>query len=626
MNPNPLQRNNLGDASSPYLKQHRSNPVWWQPWSREVLDYARETGKPLFVSVGYATCHWCHVMAREAFSNPAVAERINRDFVAVKIDREERPDIDHFLMQFLMATRGQGGWPLNVFLTPDLRPFFALTYAPVENRGGIPGFAMILDRVMEFYAEKAHQVSRFNLWVDGSDETQAPTKIAREALHRAHNLVRREDREAGGFGVNQKFPPHTSLLYLLYVQAIYGDETVEATLRRTLDAMARRGLHDHLQGGFFRYCVDRQWTIPHFEKMLYDQAMSLWVYSLAWKVLGNEWYRDVAHGVVKALRESFADREGLFISAHDADTDHHEGRTYLWSEQDLRNLPQPDRERLSDLFEIRPGGNFEGFHHLIRRENGSLPEEDRSFLERLLRQRRGRVQPEADTKIITVWNALAASALVYAGRFLPDPDLVEEARRLYGNLERSNRLPDGRWIRSSLAGNRNSVECLEDYGAVLYLVTLLAEHESELEGFKRWEQEMVILEERVRLFHSDRGWVYTIAEDFEQVPADDFDSPIPSAVSLAEAALLRSALLRGDDSSTNPAPNGMGSDLQSDFRNATVLVDAGEFYLLESPGLYPWTTLPPNVLQRVNTRETWCFRGSCRPGSPEEWNPSPPTL
>jgi uncharacterized protein len=626
MNTTPLQRNNLGETFSPYLKQHRSNPVWWQPWSREVLHYAREAGKPLFVSVGYATCHWCHVMAREAFSNPAVAERLNRDFVSIKIDREERPDIDHFLMQFLMATRGQGGWPLNAFLTPDLRPFFAMTYAPVENRAGVPGFAMILDRVMEFFAEKADHVSPFNLWVGASDDPPAPSGIARDALHRAHNLVRREDRENGGFGVTQKFPPHASMLYLLYAHAIYEDETVEATIRRTLDAMGRRGLHDHVQGGFFRYCVDQQWTIPHFEKMLYDQAMSLWVYSLASKVLDDEWYREIALGIVRALRESFTDQEGLFISAHDADTNHHEGHTYLWSDHDLEDLTDADRERLEVLFEIQEGGNFEGFHHLVRRGNGRLAEADRSLLDRLLKRRRERLQPETDTKIVTAWNALAASALVYAGRFLARQDLIDDALRLYRNLERRNRMPDGRWIRSSLAGNHNTVECLEDYGAVLYLVTLLAEHELDEEGFNCWEIEMNRIEERIRSFRTDQGWRYTIADDFEPVPADDFDSPTPSAVSLAEGALLRSALLRGDSSSVEYAARGMGPDLHRDFHNITVLVGAGEFYLLETADPRSWETLPPNTIQRVSSRDTWCYRGSCRPGFPERWNPPPETL
>ena len=625
-------RNNLDMTPSPYLQQHKENPVWWQPWSREVLDFAAAEGKPLFVSVGYATCHWCHVMAAEAFSDSGVADQLNRYFVSIKVDREERPDIDHFLMQFLMASRGQGGWPLNVFLTPDVRPFFALTYLPVEPRGGMPGFPGILDRVLEFYRNDADRVSTFDLWTptgftaDSSASTDTPSSrqpIARDALHRAHNLVRRADRQNGGFGTGPKFPPHSTLLYLLHVQELYGDELVESVLRQTLNVMARRGLQDHLQGGFFRYCVDSSWTIPHFEKMLYDQAMALWVYSLAWKVLKDPWYYQIAEDIIRALEDSFVSETGLFISAHDADTKHEEGKTYLWSDADLKTIPSREQERIAALFVLEGGGNFEGYHHFARRDDGPLSAEDRAILHRLLAMRRNRPQPETDGKIVTAWNALTASAMVYASRYLERPELLEQARSAYTALMEANRRPDGHWVRSSLEHNRNGIVTLEDYGALLYLVTLLAEHCRDENAFTTIVSEMEFLENHIAEFKTSKGWQYALTDDLDPVPADTFDSPTPSPTALAHAALIRSSMLRG---APPPSPIQMGPDFYQDFNNLAILIQEGEFYLVETPAPIPWQELPSNALQRISRRETWCFRGACRPGLPGQWNPDPEQL
>ncbi len=647
-------RNNLDATASPYLLQHRDNPVWWQPWTQEVLDYAGQEGKPILVSVGYATCHWCHVMAAGAFSHEGVAAKLNREFVSIKVDREERPDLDHYLMQFMLATRGQGGWPLNVFLTSEGHPFFAMTYAPVEARGGMPAFTEVLDRIAAFHRTETDRVKPFNLpfttpesGTDGagaSDTGASSTSasdgeasaggnghpggnraepIARAALHRAHNLVRRSDRTHGGFGRGPKFPPHSSLLYLLHVQELYRDEAVEPMLRRTLNAIARRGLQDHLQGGFFRYCVDEAWTIPHFEKMLYDQAMLLWVYSLAYKVFDELWYRQVADDVVRALEETFSDEDRLYRSAHDADTEHQEGATYVWSDEDLEELTPETRGRMTALFEIEPGGNFEGSYHLVRRDDGPLDEGDRRAMTELLEQRRTRPQPDVDDKIVTAWNALAGIALVQAGRHLRREDLMKLARRLYTALEKKNRRADRRWVRSSRGGVHGPVECLEDYAALLYLVTLLAEHSRDATEFREWSAEMEELEERIREFRYDGGWLYTLAGDVPPVPADTFDSPTPSPRALAETALIRSSQLRG----TPPPPAlTMGADYQEDFHNLAVLIQEGEFYLLERPEPLAWDDLPANTMQHRGPRETWCYRGACRPGLPPEWNPEPEEL
>ncbi len=278
--PENYRRNNLDRSASPYLRQHRDNPVWWQEWSADVLAAAAARKKPLFVSVGYSTCHWCHVMAGEAFSDPATAEFLNRHFICVKVDRETRPDIDQYLMRFLLAQSGSGGWPLNVFLTPDLRPVFALTYAPARAGAGMPPLAALAERVLDYLTPPVADVRPF-----ASRPGEARGGCRGQRAGRAAGRATTPCTAASARG--QKFPPHSTLLFMLYRLCLGADPELAAACRLTLDAMRLGGLHDHLQGGIFRYCVDPEWTIPHFEKMLYDQAMALWCFALAEKVLGG---------------------------------------------------------------------------------------------------------------------------------------------------------------------------------------------------------------------------------------------------------------------------------------------------------------------------------------------------
>lgn len=619
-----FSRNNLDNTASPYLLQHRDNPIWWQPWTEKTLAYARETGKPIFVSVGYATCHWCHVMAREAFSHEEIAAALNDGFVSIKVDREERPDIDHFLMQFLMATRGHGGWPLNAFLTPDLRPMLALTYVPVAPRGGMPAMGTILEKVMEYYTTEGHRPNHLDLWKAVEKERRRSENrtaeeqnltVGQQALQRGANLIRRADRQYGGFGQDTKFPPHSSLLYLLYLREIYTPEataSIDAVLHQTLRAMAQYGLHDHLQGGFFRYCVDRQWQIPHFEKMLYDQAMMLWVYSVAGKVLEDPWYHQVARGVVRCLEESFR-TGGCYLSAHDADTDHIEGDTYLFDDEEI------PRE-LQNFFHLAPGGNMEGRHHLVRRDSGPVPPEVQRHLDTLLQHRRTRRPPDTDRKVVTAWNALAGTALLNAARFLNAPHLTDRARELYHALKEANSRGPGHWIRSSLDGVENPTECLEDYGAVLLFITTLVEEASSREERQNLLHEAALVRERLDAFATPEGWRYTLADDIPSIPADTFDSPSPSPVALAEQGLYRLALLTGTPATHVP----FYEDTYRDFANITALMAGGEFYLLEErDGHRPWGELPANVIRTAADQDTWCFRGVCHPGWPQRWNPPP---
>ncbi len=656
-----FQRNNLDIARSPYLRQHTANPVWWQEWNAETLDHATEAGKPLFVSVGYATCHWCHVMAAEAFSSDAVAQYLNEHFVSIKIDREERPDIDHYLMQFLLATRGNGGWPLNVFLAAPRRPVAALMYLPVHPRGGMPGFVDIAERVVAFIAEKRDQLKDFELPSTGDSAgdpagpetggqpSPAGRSILTEARTKAASLVRRADREHGGFGMAAKFPPHSTLLFLLHLPGPSADAVVTETLR----AMALGGLHDHLQGGFFRYCVDRTWTVPHFEKMLYDQAMLLWVYAMAWNRYRDPLYKYTTEGIVTALNETFLDGD-LYISAHDADTNHHEGETYLWTDQELAKYSLEHSSGTS-FFQLTPGGNFEGRHHLLRpvdipRDEDVPTPDEQNILRDLLSVRRRRPQPEPDRKIVTAWNALTGIALVIAGRYLDLPEWLHRARTLRDALLASNGevdtfrttsdVPSGltvQLVRSSLNGEKSPGEFLEDYAAFLLLETYLMEagppgpdtparavpppSADTLEDLER---------QVLRFYHSEDGlvapgWSLAITEDFSSVPADEFDAPTPSAISLAEYALLRSTQLRNTPLSSIPgAPPieggalPVGTEQIRDFHNIAALFSAGEHYVLHRIKPIEWALLPPGTMQIPSSgpQDDWCYRGACHPGDP----------
>ena len=351
LNETDFRRNNLDKSSSPYLLQHTTNPVWWQEWSDDLIRYAVKTKKLLFVSVGYATCHWCHVMAAEAFSDPETANYLNNQFICIKVDREQRPDIDQFLMDFINNQNGRGGWPLNVFMTPELRPVYALTYAPVHSKDLMPSLLSVSEKVHEFFEDNRDNIPSF---VSGWN----PPDVTNESSLTT-TLSKYYDPDNGGFGSGQKFPPHSSLLYLLYQAGLEDSPSIKSICSKTLDAMILRGLNDNLQGGIFRYCVDREWTIPHFEKMLYDQAMALWCFSLAYRVIGKETYKNMAEKILKCLDEWFK-IEGLYITAYDADTEHKEGATYLWSYEQLKNELLPEEfEKFSNTYFIDKTGNFE---------------------------------------------------------------------------------------------------------------------------------------------------------------------------------------------------------------------------------------------------------------------------
>lgn len=570
-----FKRNNLDKANSPYLKQHKDNPVHWQEWKKEVIEYAKAQGKMLFVSVGYSTCHWCHVMAQEAFSDKGIANYLNEHFVSIKVDKEQRPDINNYLMAFLTSMTGQGGWPLNVFLSSDIKPIFGLTYAGLHAKYGMPGFMEILKAVKERGGG-----SEFH------PELSAPKTIESDKL--IQTIYDNFDHYYHGFG-QPKFPPHCTLLFMLHYYQETKDDKLREMIEKTLDTMMKSGLHDHLQGGFFRYCVDREWRTPHFEKMLYDQAMLLWVYSLAFRLIEKDEYKLVAEKIVKCLHETF-ESNGLFYSGIDADTNHHEGETYLWSKEELKN------DAIATAYSME--NNFEGKIHLIKNKNTFSDELDRAE-SALLEIRKKRDQPHTDKKIITSWNCLAGIGLIHAYRYLGKKIYLDMAENLFDALIKSHY--SARLIHSSIDGVKEKEEFLEDYASLLLFVTYLHEETNNYENYLK-ELSTAIMK------FKKKEWIESHNDDFIEVAAEAFDHPVPSSVSMAELAICRSNVLLkkeyiGDEEFKMP--------LHFDFFNISVLFKKGLFHIIETPTLIDWRKISINTMQGRGKEFMRCYKGVC---------------
>lgn len=589
-----MGRNNLDKSSSPYLLQHVSNPVWWQEWNAGVLGYAASHNMPIMVSVGYATCHWCHVMASEAFSDSGTADYLNEHFICIKVDREQRPDIDHFMMDFINGQQGRGGWPLNVFLTPALRPVYAITYAPAQSSDRGDSFLSIAEKVFAFIEKNGSEIPFF------SPEEASPPVAEADAI--PESLFEYFDREHGGFGSGQKFPSHSTLLFLLYSLAAEGRADIKVMCNKTLDAMRLRGLNDHLQGGIFRYCVDNAWTIPHFEKMLYDQAMALWTYSLAYRVLGREEYRWMAEKIIKCLDESF-ENNGFYISAHDADTEHSEGATYLWSyEQLAKELTSDEFSRFTGSYYITRQGNFEGKNHLLRLNDVSLEDIEG----KLLAHRKKRKQPLRDEKILCGTNALLCIAFTQASRLLNEPEYQKKAVSLL------KKIVGLFWDRKTL-GHSYSLGVLQKQDFLSDAAALLAALSMQFEDDPSWEKPMKEVATYVESFKEGDRWIEAHADDFQAVSAGWFDHPIPSGISMAEFGLARFDIITG----RNAVMKEYRQPFQSDFYNIGAMISNNLFHVITSPETVHWIKMPVNSIFVRGPVLQDCYKGTCTIPSPE---------
>jgi uncharacterized protein YyaL (SSP411 family) len=545
--------NRLGTATSPYLLQHADNPVDWWPWGEEAFAEARRRDVPLLVSIGYAACHWCHVMAHESFEDPQTAAAMNAGFVCVKVDREERPDVDAVYMTATQAMTGQGGWPMTVFATPDGKPFYCGTYFPKEARGGMPSFRQLLDAVGTTWRERRAEVERVGADIAGKlAQTAAPVDggaPGESALAAAVSvLVHEFDPVHAGFGGAPKFPPSMTLLHLLRHHARTSSPQALDMVRRTCDAMARGGIYDQLAGGFARYAVDATWTVPHFEKMLYDNALLLRVYTLLHKATGSSFFARVAIQTAKFLIASMRTAEGGFASALDADTEGVEGLTYVWTPAQLRDvLGEEDGAWAAEFFHVTDEGTFEHGASVLEMLADPAPQDEPRYHRAriaLLEARGERPQPHRDDKVVAAWNGLAITALVEASLAFDQPHLLDAALGA-GRLLADVHLRDGRLVRTSRDGLASANPgVLEDYGCVaegfcvLYSAT----------GDKQWLDLAAQLLETVReQFVSDAGFHDTAADAAALYfrPSDPTDNATPSGTSAAAAGFVAYAVTAG---------------------------------------------------------------------------------
>jgi uncharacterized protein YyaL (SSP411 family) len=524
--------NRLAQETSPYLLQHAENPVDWYPWGEEAFERARTEDKPVLLSVGYAACHWCHVMEHESFEDDETAALMNERFVSIKVDREERPDVDSLYMDAVVALTGHGGWPMTVFLTPEGEPFLGGTYYPPEPRHGLPSFRQVLDAVANAYRDRrgdiASQAAALVDAVRHSAELAPSTDPLTESMlgEATRALARQFDREWGGWGGAPKFPQASTLEFLLRMH-LRGDEEALPMVTETLDAMAAGGMYDLVGGGFHRYSVDREWLLPHFEKMLYDNALLAATYLHAWAVTAEQRYRRVTEETLDYMLRELRLPEGGFASAQDADTDGVEGLTFTWTPE------EGVREEL-----LQP---FEDGRSVIR---GLLDDEERA---RLFELREQRPKPLRDDKAISSWNGLALAALAEAARRFDRADYLDAARAL-GDFLLGPLSDDGRLHRTFRAGEAKGTGYLEDYADVAH--GLLELHVAT--GDLRWLREANRLARLAAELFADeeRGGFFLSPADGEVLVArkkDLEDHPTPSGNSMLAYVLLRLARIYGED-------------------------------------------------------------------------------
>ncbi len=545
--------NRLKDETSPYLRQHADNPVHWFAWGDDAFEKARAEDKPVLLSIGYSSCHWCHVMAHESFEDDGVAGVMNDKFVNIKVDREERPDVDSIYMQAVQAMTGHGGWPLTVFLTPDGKPFFGGTYFPKEARQGMPGFVQVLEAVDDAWrerrAEAEEQGDKLVDAIAGAAQLQPSDQMLDDTpLRGAYESARSGfDAEQGGFGQAPKFPQAMALDFLLRAHVRNASpETLEMVVT-SLDAMAAGGIHDHVGGGFHRYSVDGHWLVPHFEKMLYDQALLLRAYTHAFQVTGEERFRKVAEGIAGYVLRDLRHDAGGFYSSEDADSEGVEGKFYVWRLDEVRRVCGDDADAVISWFQMTPQGNFEGANIPYAAERGALtPPEVERAIPQLFEAREERVRPGLDDKVLAAWNGLFADALAEAGRVLGHPEWIEAAGEAVQFVLDEMR-PEGRLHRSWQAdGGTRHLAYAEDHAALLEaLVTLAEVDDVAWLGEARW-----VADQLLELFHDpDAGGFFTNGSDAESLVVrnkDLFDNASPSENSLAAHGLFRLGHLTGD--------------------------------------------------------------------------------
>ncbi|HMC81705.1 MAG TPA: thioredoxin domain-containing protein [Candidatus Polarisedimenticolia bacterium] len=586
----PRRQNRLAGETSPYLLQHAHNPVDWYPWGREALDRARREDRPILLSIGYSACHWCHVMERESFEDEETARVMNEHFVCIKVDREERPDVDMIYMNAVQIMTGSGGWPLNVFLAPDLKPFYGGTYFPPAERHGLPAFRAVLDRVAQTYREKRGRVASSGDQIAGYIAQMSKVTPSREML--TDDLLRAAlqelktsfDPRDGGWGQAPKFPHAAGISLLLRIHRRLHDPEALAMATLTLEKMARGGMYDQLGGGFHRYSTDARWLVPHFEKMLYDNALLVVAYLEAFQATGKALFARIARECLDYVGREMTSKEGGFFSAQDADSEGVEGKFFVWTPEEIGAAAGEEAARaFCAYYDVRPGGNWEGLSILhvpreaaeVAQELGlglgtleSLLSEARS---RLLKQREGRVRPGLDDKILTSWNGLMISAFARGFQVIEEPAHLEVARGAARFLLKSLRAKEGGLLRTSRGGVAKLDGCLDDYAFVT--AGLIDLYETDFDP--QWVLEARGLVDRMldRFWNDADGAFFFTAKNQEDLiirSQTGYDGALPSGNSVAALALYRLARLTGEGGYAEKA-----TGILRAYRDSVVALPAG---------------------------------------------------
>jgi uncharacterized protein YyaL (SSP411 family) len=549
--------NRLAKEKSPYLLQHAHNPVDWYPWGPEAFEKAKKEDKPIFLSIGYSTCHWCHVMEHESFEDEEVAKILNENFVPIKVDREERPDVDQIYMACVQAMTGQGGWPLSAWLTPDLKPFMGGTYFPKETRFGRPGFVTILTQLSEIWKNKRGEIEksagqiteqiRKNAGVGEPGEVDLDTtfKKAFDQVGRAH------DPSNGGFSDAPKFPHSTTISWLLRHHRRTGSAEALHMAEWSLREMARGGIYDQLGGGFHRYSTDATWLVPHFEKMLYDNALLASCYLEAYQLTRNEFYARIARETLDYVLRDMTSKEGGFFSAEDADSESIEGKFYVWNPGQVAEvLGDKDGARFMKAFDVTPGGNWEPHEESIPKNQSVLhvvgDGEFGDLKKKLFEARSKRIRPHLDDKVLTSWNGLMISAMAQAAQTLGEEKYRRAAERAARFLLTTHRR-DGKLLRTSRLGEAKLEGYLEDYACLAAAMVDL--YETTFEG-SYFEEARRLVIQAVDLFWNDRtGGFFSTAKDHEALivrMGEEFEGPMPTANSVMVMTLLKLFDLTGE--------------------------------------------------------------------------------
>ena len=564
--------NRLINESSPYLLQHATNPVNWYPWNEEAFAVAKKEDKPIFLSIGYSTCHWCHVMEHESFSDKEVADILNKDFISVKVDREERPDIDQVYMSVTQALTGSGGWPMTIIMTPEKKPFYAGTYFPKNRRWGRPGLMELLPKIAELWHSERQKINdsadRITQHVAGLNAGRSGPNLDRQILDQAQAfLVRAYDSEHGGFGQSPKFPTPHQLSFLLRRYHHTQNQQTLAMVEKTLTRMRQGGIYDQLGFGFHRYSTDAQWLVPHFEKMLYDQALLIMAYTEAYQATGKAFYANVAEEIITYILRDMTSSEGGFFSAEDADSEGIEGKFYLWTPRQVQEiLGEKDAAMFIKIFNVKEGGNFEApdpghdidqnILHLktslsqLAEELGIAEDQLRPRLEagrlKLFSAREKRIHPLKDDKILTDWNGLMIAALAKAGSVLDNQTCTTAAAKAADFILQNLTDLNGRLLKRYRKGNAGLTAHLDDYAFMIWGLLELYQATFEVKYLKdaiELNQQMLS-----RFWDEHNGGLYMTADDSERLLVRSkiiYDGAIPSGNSVAVFNLLRLGHMTG---------------------------------------------------------------------------------